>query len=132
MCGLISWTCIAITYVRFYSGLKAQGIDRNTLPFKSPLQPFCGYYVIVFTSIIILFSGWSVFLDGGWDTATFVTNYLPLPVAILLFIGATFIRKSRFVRASEMDFHSGIAEIEQEAMNEEVPTTMMGKFFDAL
>ncbi|SAM05048.1 hypothetical protein [Absidia glauca] len=132
MCGMITWTCIGVTYLRFYAGLKAQGIDRTTLPFKSPFQPFSGYYVVVSTMIIVIFSGWAVFLDGNWDTATFVTNYLPLPVAIILFIGATLFRKSKFVRASEMDFHSGIAEIEQEALNEEVPTTLMGKFFDSL
>ncbi|KAI8097199.1 amino acid permease [Halteromyces radiatus] len=132
MCGLITWTCIGITYLRFYYGMKAQGIDRNTLPFKSPLQPFFGYYVVITTTFINLFSGWSVFLEGHWDTATFVTNYLPLPVAIILFVGATILRKSKFVRASEMDFHTGISEIEQEALHEEKPTTLMGKFFDAL
>jgi len=25
-------------------------------------------------SVVLFFSGWSVFLDGGWDTATFVVS----------------------------------------------------------
>ncbi|ORZ21469.1 amino acid permease/ SLC12A domain-containing protein [Absidia repens] len=108
MCGMITWTCIAITYLRFYYGMKAQGIDRSTIPFKAPLQPYMGYYVVISTTIIMLF------------------------MAIVLFLGATFFRKSRFVRASEMDFHTGIAEIEAEAENEVMPTTLMGKFFEAL
>lgn len=134
MCGLITWACIGVTYLRFYAGMKAQGIDRNTLPFKSPLQPFFGYYTVIATCIICLFSGWSVFLEGNWDTATFITTYFPIPFAFVLFFGYYFSKRSasKFVKASEMDFHSGIAEIEQAALEEEKPTTVLGKFFDAL
>ncbi|ORZ09931.1 amino acid permease [Absidia repens] len=132
MCGMITWTCIGITYLRFYAGLKAQGIDRSTLPFKSPLQPYSGYYVVISTLIILFGSGFKVFLWNQFVVSTFITSYLPIPVFFILFVGATIWRKSKFVRASEMDFHSGIAEIEQEALNEEAPTTMMGKFFDSL
>ena len=45
--GLISWICICYTYTRFYAGTKAQGIDRKTLPFASPLQPFAAWYALV-------------------------------------------------------------------------------------
>ncbi|KAI9300192.1 amino acid permease [Cunninghamella echinulata] len=132
MCGLITWCCIGITYLRFYAGMKAQGIDRNTLPFKSPLQPFFGYYSVISVTIVCLFSGWYVFLAGNWDTATFVTTYFPIPFFFVLFFVYYFTQPSAFVKASEMDFHSGIAEIEQAALDEEKPTTLMGKFFDSL
>lgn len=132
MCGLITWCCIGITYLRFYAGMKAQGIDRNTLPFKSPLQPFFGYYAVISVTIVCLFSGWYVFLAGNWDTATFVTTYFPIPFFFVLFFVYYFTQPSAFIKASEMDFHSGIAEIEQAALDEEKPTTLMGKFFDSL
>ncbi|KAI8069715.1 amino acid transporter [Gongronella butleri] len=132
ICGLITWLFIAITYLRFHAGMKAQGIDRSTLPFRSPLQPFLSYYVIVTLSIILFFGGWQVFLHDNWNTADFITTYLPIPFALILFVGCWLVRRSRFVSASEMDFHTGIAEIEEEAANEEKPTTLMGKFFDAL
>ena len=52
--GLMSWFGICVTYVRFYAGLKAQGIDRKKLPYYSRLQPFAGWYG-VFSTIIICF-----------------------------------------------------------------------------
>ena len=52
--GLMSWFGIAVTYVRFYKGMKAQGIDRRTLPYYSRLQPFAGWYA-VFSTVIICF-----------------------------------------------------------------------------
>lgn len=52
--GLMSWFGIAVTYIRFYAGLKAQGIDRSTLPYYSHLQPYAGWYA-VFSTIIICF-----------------------------------------------------------------------------
>jgi amino acid transporter len=44
--GLMTWFGISVTYLRFYSGLKTQGIDRRTLPFASKLQPFVAWYAL--------------------------------------------------------------------------------------
>ena len=54
--GLSSWFGIAITYIRFYRGLKAQGIDRKSLPYRSPLQPFAGWYAAIGCSVVVLVS----------------------------------------------------------------------------
>lgn len=42
--GLMTWFGISLTYLRFYAGLKAQGIDRKTLPFASSFQPYAAWY----------------------------------------------------------------------------------------
>ena len=52
--SLITWICICYTYIRFYAGMKAQGIDRKTLPFASPLQPFLAWYALVWCLVICL------------------------------------------------------------------------------
>lgn len=58
--GLISWLGISLTYLRFYKGMKAQGIDRSTLPFAPRLQPYiawygvCGSVVILFVRVLLL------------------------------------------------------------------------------
>lgn len=54
--GLITWFGISITYLRFYAGLKAQGIDRKKLPFYSKTQPYAAWYVLVSTFLICLVS----------------------------------------------------------------------------
>lgn len=58
------------------------------------------------------FSGWSVFLKGNWDTATFVTNYLPLILFPILYIGWKIKTRVPIVKPADMDFVTGIDEIE--------------------
>lgn len=43
ICGMISWTGILWTSIRWHKGLKAQGIDRSTLAYRAPLQPYLSY-----------------------------------------------------------------------------------------
>ena len=42
--GLMSWFGICVTYLRFYAGAKAQGIDRRSLPYHSWTQPYAAWY----------------------------------------------------------------------------------------
>ncbi|KAF8319959.1 putative general amino acid permease [Clavulina sp. PMI_390] len=131
--GLMTWFGIGVTYIRFHAGLKAQGIDRNTLPFKSPLQPFLSWYVVVSTLVICFFSGFSVFIKGHWDHATFVTNYLPFALFPLMYIfGRYFMYRTPAVRPHEMDFVSGIAEIEADTYDEDEPKNGLERFWQWL
>jgi amino acid transporter len=45
--GLLTWFGISFTYIRFYAGMKAQGIDRKTLPFSSRMQPYAAWYAAI-------------------------------------------------------------------------------------
>ena len=60
------------------------------------------------------FSGWTVFLKGNWDTATFLTNYLPFILFPVLYIGSRVAYKVRPVKPVDMDFVTNIAEIERD------------------
>lgn len=66
-------------------------------------------------------SGWSVFLKNSWDTATFVTNYIPLVLFPILYLGSRWWKRAQVIDASEMDFQSGLAEIEAETYDEPPP-----------
>lgn len=59
-------------------------------------------------------SGWSVFLKGQWAKDVFVTNYLPLVLFPIFYIGAKFYYKVPVKKAHEMDFVTNIKEIEAE------------------
>jgi amino acid transporter len=67
--------------------------------------------VSLFTGII-QFSGWSVFLRGNWAADAFVTNYLPLVLFPLMYIGAKFFYREPVKKPEEMDFVTDIKEIE--------------------
>ncbi|KAF9270410.1 amino acid permease [Marasmius fiardii PR-910] len=127
--GLITWFGISVTYLRFYAGMKAQGYDRKKLPFYSRLQPFLAWYSATMCLLICVLSGWKVFLRGKWQTDTFVTNYLPLVLFPILYLGAKFARKTKIVRASEMDFLSDLAQVEADSYDEPPPKNKIEAFW---
>lgn len=54
--GLVSWFGISLTYIRFYTGLKAQNINRKDFPFYSNLQPYAAWYALTACTLISLVS----------------------------------------------------------------------------
>jgi amino acid transporter len=127
--GLLTWFGISFTYIRFHAGMKAQGIDRKTLPFSSRLQPFAAWYAAISCLFICLFSGWSVFLRHEWNTANFVTNYLPLILFPILYITSKLWTRVPIVKPSEMDFYTGLAEIEASTYDEPPPKNKWQAFW---
>ena len=99
------------TYLRFRAGWNAQGLDRTLLPYQSSFQPYAAWYGLIMIVIILLLSGFSVFLPGNWNTANFVTNYVPLMSAPILFVVASFVMRSKFVGTEDMDFVTGLDEV---------------------
>ena len=106
--GMFNWLGICLTGIRFRAGLKAQGIAPQNLPWYSPLMPWAAYWGMAWSVIIILFADWGVFLRGKWDTASFITNYIPIPIFFCFFFGYKFWYKTKWIPASEMDFVTGI------------------------
>ncbi|KAF9480069.1 amino acid permease [Pholiota conissans] len=119
--GLMAWFGIGITYLRFYEGMKVQGIDRQALPFYSKLQPFAAWYALITCIVISFLSGWEVFLQGGWATDTFLTNYLPLVLFPILYLGSKFYYKQPIKKPHEMDFVTNIKEVEATTYNDPPP-----------
>jgi len=44
--------------------------------YKAPFQPYASWMSFFFLILVLLFSDFTVFMNGQWDTASFVTNYL--------------------------------------------------------
>lgn len=111
---LIVWCSISVTYLRFYYGLRKNGISRTSLPWKSPLQPFLAIFAICFCSIVALFNGYDCFFPGNFSARTFVPPYINIPIYFTLFLGYKFIKRTSVVPLSEMDLWSGKAEIDRQ------------------
>ncbi|KAG0709056.1 amino acid permease [Suillus ampliporus] len=127
--GLMTWFGISVTYLRFYKGLNAQGIDRKTLPYSTRLQPYAAWYGVVSTLIICIFNGFSVFLKGNWNTATFVTSYILLVTWPIMYVGARFYYGTSPVAPEDMDFKSDLAQIEADTYDEPPPKNKMEAFW---
>jgi amino acid transporter len=48
--------------------LKAQGISRDSLPYKAPFQPSGSYFALISTTIIVIFKGFDTFMPFMADT----------------------------------------------------------------
>ncbi|KAF8633974.1 hypothetical protein AX15_001152 [Amanita polypyramis BW_CC] len=130
--GLMTWFGICVTYVRFYHGLKVQGYNRATLPFRSRLQPFAAWYAIVFIMVVCFFSGWTVFLKGQWRTDQFVTNYLPFILFPIMYTVARLYYRQGPIPPEEIDFVTGIKELERDTYDEPPPKNKIDAFWQWL
>lgn len=76
LAAILAWGILCLAYIRAYAAFKAQGISRDTIPWKSPLQPYAAWFGMIVSFVIVLFSGFSVFIRGNWDTSSFFANYI--------------------------------------------------------
>lgn len=54
--GLIAWATLSFAYIRYHAAMKAQGISRDTLPWKSPFQPYTAWVGFIGSTIASLLS----------------------------------------------------------------------------
>jgi len=103
--GLFTWSSICIAYIRFHAALKAQGVDRNTLVFKSPFQPFLAWASLIYFALIILFNGFYAFCP--WNVDDFITSYVGIPIYFVLFFGWKILKRTKPRKAAEADLYTG-------------------------
>ncbi|KAB5535273.1 putative carnitine transport protein [Coniochaeta sp. 2T2.1] len=109
---LLNYSAIAVTYLCWYSALKAQGIDRRTLPYRSYCQPFAAWYAFVGCFVMTFVSGYTVFLPGKWDIPTFLFSYTMIGIWPVLYLGWKLLKKTTVWKSSEVDLTEGLKEIE--------------------
>lgn len=103
--GFIAWTCVLICHIAFMRALKAQNIDRDTLPFKSWGGRPLAIYGVVFCAIITITQGFTAFVP--WNTEEFFIAYISLILFALLYIGHKLVTRSKFISPLEADVHTG-------------------------
>ncbi|MCJ1401101.1 hypothetical protein MMC11_004313 [Xylographa trunciseda] len=109
--SLFTWCSICIAYVRFHAALKAQGIDRNTLVFKSPWQPYTAWAAFVFFAIIIVFNGFFVF-SPSFNVDNFVTSYVGIPIFFVLYGFWKVFKRTKWLNPADVDLHTGKAALD--------------------
>ncbi|OCF41832.1 amino acid transporter [Kwoniella heveanensis CBS 569] len=106
---MFNWSVMALTWVRFNKGMKAQGIDRTEfLPALSKVQPYAGYWGLFWAPLFLFVQGYSVFLSGNWDVATFIFNYGIIALAGGIGLGFKIFGRTRFWRAKEIDLQTDL------------------------
>jgi amino acid transporter len=111
--------------------MKSQGISRDSLPYKNMFNhnAIAAWYALILISIILFFSSYNVFLAGAWDFPTFITNYLPLFLFPITWGGYKLVKRTKWLRPAEMDFFSGLEEIEADCYEEPAPKNLWEKIW---
>ncbi|KAK7014905.1 aa-permease domain-containing protein [Favolaschia claudopus] len=134
--GAITWMCIAYSHISFMRALKAQGKSRDTLPYKAPFQPYGSWLALISTGIIVFFKGFDAFMPFQVDK--FLTNYIGLPIFVVLFVVYKVIFRTRQIPADKVDLVTGlkvIDEAEQRYIEEEKargPQPLLRRLWDGL
>lgn len=113
--NLWTWISICIAYIHFYFALKAQGVDRSTLIFRSPLQPYTAIGALFFFTIIIIFNGFYVFKP--WVLNDFITAYVGIPIYLFLFAFWKIFKRTSWVPPSQADIYTGKAALDAADLN---------------
>ncbi|KAI9902383.1 hypothetical protein N3K66_001735 [Trichothecium roseum] len=103
--GFICWSLINVCHVRFMAALRAQGIDRSTLPYTAPLQPYLSWFGLFFCILICITNGFSVFVN--WNTSNFFAAYISVILFVVLYVGHKAIFRTKIVPLKDVDLVKG-------------------------
>ncbi|KAL4974902.1 proline-specific permease [Aspergillus desertorum] len=116
--GFINWVLIGIAYLRFRKALQFHGM-LDMLPFKTPLQPYGTYYVMVIISILTLTNGYAVFFPGRFTASDFLVSYIVFAIFLALYAGhKIWYRTPWLTKVSEIDIFTGKDEIDRMCEND--------------
>lgn len=112
--AVFTWSSVCMAHIRFRWAWKAQGNPLELLPWASPFGQVGSWVGLILNFLVIIAS----FYAGAWpigegsmsgqDRAdSFFNSMLSLPVVIVFFLGHKLFTRSRFVRLSEIDIHTG-------------------------
>ncbi|KAI4724293.1 putative amino acid permease [Aureobasidium sp. EXF-10728] len=99
--GVINYWVMCVTYIFFYRACKAQGLDRNTLPYKGWFQPYSAYLGAAWMTMIVFCYGYTSF--APWSVSNFFIYYTLLLVAPITFFGWKLVKRTRLLSPLEVD-----------------------------
>lgn len=129
---LFTWCSILIAFIRFRQALIAQGVDRNTLIFRSPYQPYMAWAALVYFALIIIFNGFKVFTQSPWGSSQltdFFTAYVGIPIFLILYAFWKILKRPKFVDPAHADIWSGKAALDAVVWEDPVPKNIIEKFW---
>ncbi|KAH6673369.1 putative arginine permease [Halenospora varia] len=117
---LVSWSVILTNHIRLHQGLKRQQIARQELPWSHGWTPYTSWAALVSCILFLLTGGFSVFVKGNWDTATFISSYLDIPLVLLAYGGWKLYKRTKFVPLDEIPIRDALDEMSR-SPEEKIP-----------
>uniref|UniRef100_A0A060TFL7 ARAD1D24222p n=1 Tax=Blastobotrys adeninivorans TaxID=409370 RepID=A0A060TFL7_BLAAD len=123
--ALIVYSGICLAFIRFFRALKLrQDITSSRrkdelYPYKSPFQPYTAYYGLATNFLLLIISGFNLFLRDQWGASQFISAYLYVFAAIIGYLVHRYITKSRLVPLRRMDLDTGRKELDRVGWEED-------------
>ncbi|KAF8861805.1 hypothetical protein BDZ45DRAFT_671624 [Acephala macrosclerotiorum] len=127
--GFIARIVVMITYLRFRAAFKYNNL-LDTLPYKTPFQPYATYFTLFIISLLTLTNGFQVFWPSKFNTSDFLAAYITLPIFLVLYFGhKAFCRTPWAIRLEDVDCLTGKKEMDElaEMEMERVPKNWLQK-----
>jgi amino acid transporter len=127
--GFIAWIVCLITYLRFRKAILYNDA-YDTLPFKTPLQPYATWIALFVLVVLTLTNGFHVFFPKNWSAANFLAAYITLPIFLVLYVGHKALRRTPFaIKVNEIDIMTGKKEMDElsASYTEPVPKNWLHK-----
>ncbi|KAI1492458.1 putative proline-specific permease [Biscogniauxia mediterranea] len=99
-------------YLRFRSACEYQNV--TDLAYRSRFQPYTAWFSGVTLFVLMFLNGMSVFIPRQWNTSSFLTSYIGIPILIAIYAGhkLTVDRdESWLIPLGEIDLKTGLGEI---------------------
>ncbi|OAX80418.1 hypothetical protein ACJ72_05253 [Emergomyces africanus] len=109
--SLFTWVSICIACIKFHHAIEAQGVDRSTMVFRAPWQPYPAYFALCFFSVIIVFNGFDAFAPE-FKFQSFFTAYIGVPIYFGLYLFWRIFKRTKFIDPAEADIWSGKAALD--------------------
>ncbi|OJJ30387.1 hypothetical protein ASPWEDRAFT_45961 [Aspergillus wentii DTO 134E9] len=125
---LVSWGTIALNHIQMLRGMKAQQISTKELPWHNWWSVYLSWFALVMCVIFLLTGGFTVFTKGNWDSATFVSAYLDIPIVLFLYLGYKFFVKTKLVSVHDMPLREALDEAHNDPENVPIKTNKWSRF----
>lgn len=119
---LVTWGVIALNHIRLHQALARQGIAREELPWHHWWTPYSSWFALISCTLFLLTGGFTVFTHGNWDTATFISSYLDIPIVITAYLGWKLYKRTHILSLNEIPIRDALDEIER-TPEEKIPPT---------
>lgn len=104
----------------------------DTLPFRTPLQPYAAWFSLIIMVLLTLTNGFYVFVPADWNVSDFLVAYITIPIFLVLYLGhKAWFRTPWAVPIAEMDVWSGkdIADAAEAEYVERAPRNVFEKIW---
>jgi amino acid transporter len=124
--AVFTWLSICLSHIRFRKGWRVQGHSLSELAFRSQPGLIGSYVGLFFNCLVLIGQFWVAFAPFHYDDLStserlqrFFCVYLALPVTIAFYVPYKLYYRTSVVRSHNMDLHTGIRELNIEALIEE-------------